>query len=176
MKTILKLIGGLILLFIVYSIIAVLAFGENYHYEKSMVINAPKDKVWVQVSSMKGFNQWNPWMKLDKNMTVTYSGNAGEVGDKYCWDSKKDEAGAGCQEITAIVPGEKQTTKMIFKRPFEGDATSDLVLTAEGNATKVTWSMDTKQESWMKIMRPMMDYNMGKSYEEGLQNLKKLVE
>ena len=65
---------------------------------------------------------------------------------------------------------------MIFKRPFEGDATSDLVLTAEGNATKVTWSMDTKQESWMKIMRPMMDYNMGKSYEEGLQNLKKLVE
>jgi len=36
--------------------------------------------------------------------------------------------------------------------------------------------MDTEQDTWMKIMRPMMDYQMEKSYEEGLNNLKNLVE
>lgn len=176
MKTILKIIGVIVLLIMVYVIIAMLAFGKNYHYEKSIVINAPKEKVWQQISSMKAFNEWNPWMKLDKSMKITYSGNSGEVGDKYCWDSKNDEAGAGCQEIKELVLNEKQKTEMTFIRPFDGEATSDIILTTEGNATKITWTMDTKQETWMKLMRPMMDYQMGKSYEEGLSNLKLLVE
>lgn len=60
MRTILKIIGGIILLIVVYAIVAVLAFGKNYHYEKSMVMNAPKEKVWQQIASMKSFNQWNP--------------------------------------------------------------------------------------------------------------------
>ncbi|RYZ26382.1 MAG: hypothetical protein EOO10_15700, partial [Chitinophagaceae bacterium] len=88
MKTILKVIGVIILLVVGYAIVAMLAFGKNYHYEKSMVINAPKEKVWLHLNSMKAFNQWNPWMKLDKNMKITYTGTSGEIGDKYCWDSK----------------------------------------------------------------------------------------
>jgi len=176
MKTILKIIGVIVLLIIGYAVIAMLAFGKNYHYEKSMVINAPKEKVWQQISSMKAFNQWNPWMKLDKTMKITYTGNSGEVGDKYCWDSKNDDAGAGCQEIKELVLNEKQKTEMIFVKPFEGQATSEIVLSPEGNATKVVWTMDTEQDPMMKIMRPMMDYQMGKSYEEGLNNLKALVE
>lgn len=141
-----------------------------------MIINAPKEKVWQQISSMKSFNEWNPWMDLDKNMKIAYTGNSGEIGDKYCWDSKNDDAGAGCQEIKETVASERQRTEMIFKRPFEGQALSDIVLVSEGNSTKVTWSMNTKQERWMKIMRPMMDYQMGKSYEKGLNKLKALVE
>ncbi|MET3536440.1 SRPBCC family protein [Chryseobacterium limigenitum] len=176
MKTILKIIGVIVLLIIGYAIIAMLAFGKNYHYEKSMVINAPKEKVWQQISSMKAFNEWNPWMKLDKSMKVTYTGNSGEVGDKYCWDSKNDDAGAGCQEIKELVLNEKQKTEMTFIKPFEGQATSEIVLSPEGNATKVLWTMDTEQDPMMKIMRPMMDYQMGKSYEEGLNNLKALAE
>jgi len=176
MKTILKILGIIILVIVVYVIIAMLAFGKNYHYEKSIVINAPKEKVWQKVSSMKAFNEWNPWMKLDPTMKIIYSGNSGEVGDKYCWDSKNDDAGAGCQEIKELVVNEKQKTEMTFIKPFDGQATSDIILTTEGNATKVTWTMDTEQDPMIKIMRPIMDYQMGKSYGEGLDNLKKLLE
>ena len=176
MKKILKILGIILLLIVVYALIAMVAFGKNYHYEKSMVMNAPKEKVWKQISSMKAFNQWNPWMKLDPNMKIVYSGNEGQVGDKYCWDSKNDDAGAGCQEIKELVTDQKQKTEMIFERPFAGQATSEIALSPEGNGTKVTWTMDTEQDPMMKIMRPMMDYQMGKSYEEGLNNLKKLVE
>lgn len=176
MKTTLKIIGVIILLIVLYAIVAMLAFGKNYHYEKSMVINAPKEKVWQQVSSMKAFNQWNPWMKLDPAMKIVYTGNTGEAGDKYCWDSRDDHAGAGCQEIKELVPYQRQKTEMVFIRPFEGQSTSEITLSPQGNATKVTWTMDTEQDAMMKIMRPMMDYQMGKSYEEGLDNLKKLTE
>ncbi|MCU7615143.1 SRPBCC family protein [Chryseobacterium sp. GMJ5] len=176
MKKILKFLGIIILIFIAYAVIAMLAFSKNYHFEKSMVINAPKEKVWQQVSSMKAFNQWNPWMKLDKNMKIAYTGTSGEVGDKYCWDSKNDSAGKGCQEIKELIMNEKQKTQMTFFKPFAGDATSDIRLASEGNGTKVIWTMDTEQDAMMKIMRPVMDYQMGKSYGEGLENLKKLIE
>lgn len=176
MKTVLKIIGVVILLIVLYAIIAVLAFGKNYHYEKSVVINASKERVWQQISSMQAVNQWNPWLKLDPGMKLVYSGTAGQVGDKYCWDSKDEHAGTGCQEIKELVPYQKQKTEMVFKKPFEGQATSEMILSPEGNATKVTWTMDTEQDAMMKIMRPVMDYQMGKSYEEGLNNLKKLAE
>jgi hypothetical protein len=44
-----------------------------------------------------------------------------------------------CQEIKELVPNQKQKTEMIFKKPFEGQATSEIILTPEGNGTKVTW-------------------------------------
>jgi hypothetical protein len=176
MKTVLKILGGIVVLIMVYAVIAMVAFGKEYHYGKSIVINAPKEKVWQHIHSMKAFNEWNPWMKLDQTMKITYTGNSGQVGDKYCWDSKNDEAGAGCQEIKELVLGERQKTEMTFIKPFEGEATSEVILSSEGNSTKVIWTMDTEQDAMMKIMRPMMDYQMGKSYGEGLDNLKILAE
>lgn len=176
MKKFFKIIGIIVLLIAIYAAVAMLAFGKEYHYEKSIVINAPKEKVWQQISSMKAFNQWNPWMKLDPTMKINYTGNSGEVGDKYCWDSKNDDAGAGCQEIKELVLNQKQKTEMIFIKPFEGQATSEIMLSSEGNSTKVTWTMDTEQDAMIKVMRPIMDYQMGKSYAEGLDNLKKLAE
>lgn len=82
--------------------------------------------------------------------------------------------GNGCQEITALIPNQKQSTKMAFEG--QGEATSDIVLTQEGNATKVVWTLDAEMEYPSNLMKPMMDYWMGKSCEEGLQNLKKLSE
>jgi hypothetical protein len=41
-------------------VIAMFVIGEKYHYEKSIVINAPAEKVFHNVNSMKAFNEWNP--------------------------------------------------------------------------------------------------------------------
>ena len=36
----------------------------------------------------------------------------------------------------------------------------------------MVWTLDAEMEYPSNLMKPMMDYWMGKSYEEGLQNLK----
>ncbi len=171
MKTLLKIIVAIVIVLL----IAMFAVGKDYHFEKSIVINAPADKVYQNISSMKAFNQWNPWMKLDPNMKIDYSGNSGQVGDQYCWDGN-DDAGAGCHIITALVPSKKQSAKMLFTRPFESDATSDIVLTPQGNSTKVTWDMDCEFDYPMNLMMVFMDGQMDKSYGEGLAALKALSE
>jgi uncharacterized protein YndB with AHSA1/START domain len=175
MKTILKFIGGIILLIIVYAVIAMLAFSKDYHIEKSVVINAPKEKVWPHISSTRAFNVWNPFAKADKSVVITYKGAPGEVGDGYHWRGNKD-VGEGEQEIVAIVPYQKATSKLHFIQPWEGDATSNLIMSSEGNSTKVTWTMDNELTTPMKIMKPFMDMQMGKMFEQGFGDLKKIAE
>ena len=171
MKTFLKITLGILAILI----IAMFIIGKKYHFEKSIVINAPIEKVWGNVNSSKAFNQWNPWMKLDPNLKLTYTGNQGEIGDQYCWEGN-DEVGQGCHEITSIVPNQKVGSKMMFKKPFESDATSDVVLTKEGNTTKVVWNMDCELDYPMNLMKLMMDYQMEDSYGKGLKKLKELSE
>ncbi|MBV8328595.1 SRPBCC family protein [Chryseobacterium sp.] len=175
MKTLLKIIGIIILLIIVYALVAVLAFSKDYHYEKSVVINAPKEKVWQYVGSLKGYNAWDPFSKADKNIVITYSGEGDKVGDSYHWKGDKN-VGEGEQTITEIVPGEKMMTKLHFIQPFEGDAKAAFVVTPEGSGTKVTWMIDNELNAMMKIMKPMMNSNMDKMFGQGLEDLKKLSE
>lgn len=167
------LLGVLALLGII--VIAMFAVGKHYHFETSMVINAPIEKVYAQASSSKKFNEWNPWMDLDANINLSYKGAQGTVGDEYCWEGN-DDVGQGCHVITNLVPNEKVATKMLFKKPFESDATSDLVFTKEGNATKVTWSMDCELDYPMNLMKLFMDSQMEDSYGKGLKKLKEISE
>ena len=157
LKKLLLFIVGLIVILTILMFI----LGKKYHFETSIVINAPIEKVYEQASSSKKFNEWNPWMKLDTNLKLTYSGNQGQVGDEYCWEGNED-VGQGCHTITALETNKKVATKMLFKKPFESDATSDLVFTKEGNATKVTWSMDCELDYPMNLMKLMMDSQMEK--------------
>lgn len=169
MKKFLKILLAIVAILIIVMFL----MGKAYHFEKSIVINAPVEKVYAQINSTKAINQWNPWMKLDPNLKLTYSGNPGEVGDKYCWDGN-DDVGSGCHEITALVPNQKQSTKMMFYKPFESDAISNITLTPEGNGTKVTWDMDCELDYPMNLMKLFMDGQMDKSYGRGLNDLKKL--
>lgn len=175
MKTILKIIGILILIVVVYGIIAILAFDKNYHYEKSIVINAPKEQVWQHTGSLKAYNVWDPFSKADKNVKMTYSGTSGEVGDSYHWLGNKD-VGEGKQTVTEIVPNEKMVTQLQFIKPWEGFAKATFTLTPEGNSTKVTWTIDNELTPMMKPMKPMMDMQMEKMFEQGLGDLKKICE
>lgn len=175
MKKLLKIIGFVVGLIVLYCVGAMVFYDTKRHNEQTMVINAPKEKVWSYVSTMKSFNGWNPWMKYDPNLKVTFHGTSGEVGDGYHWIGN-DDVGEGEQEITAIVPMQKVATKMHFIKPMNDTATSDLILADDAKGTKVTWTIDYEVETLYKPMIPMMNHQMDKSYKEGLTNLKNLSE
>ena len=174
MNFIKKLLLFLLGLVVIVTII-MFAIGKKYHFEITKTIDAPIEQVYAQASSSKMFNTWNPWMDLDPNLSVTYTGEQGQVGDTYCWEGN-DNVGQGCHIITELVVNQKVATKMEFKKPFESDATSDIVLRAEGSKTVLTWSMDCELDYPMNLMKLMMDANMKESYGKGLNKLKEIVE
>lgn len=170
-KRILIIIGVIVFI----AVMAMFVIGKKYHFETSMLLNAPIEKVYAQASSSQKFNQWNPWMDLDPSLQLNYSGTQGQVGDEYCWEGN-DNVGKGCHVITGLIPNQKVETKMMFKIPFESDATSDIFLTKEGEKTKITWSMDCELDYPMNLMKLFMDSQMEKSYSKGLNKLKAIVE
>ncbi len=172
MKRIFKILLGAVLVLVALM----LALGKSYHYEKSIVINAPVEKVYAQIASSKAFNQWNPWLELDPNFQIEYKGVQGEVGDEYCWKSEKEEAGEGCHKIIELKPNQGVKTQMNFKKPFENISYSSIVLEAQDGKTKVTWDMDTELPYPMNLMKLMMDGSMDESYGKGLEKLKNLCE
>lgn len=163
-----------ILALAVVAVVAMFAIGKDYHYEKSIVINAPIDQVYSHASSMNKINEWNPWMKLDPKIQSTYTGTTGLVGDKHCWKSEVKNVGNGCQEITLLEPNNKVSTKISFEGM--GDANSDIVLKAKGNQTEVTWSFDSEIAYPMNLMTPFMNGAMNDSFQQGLNDLKQLSE
>lgn len=176
MKKFFKIIGFILLLLIVFVLVAGIFVRKDYHLERSITINAPKEKVWTEVSTLANINKWNPWLKQDPTTKGTYEGEDGRVGATYRWDSEK--IGKGSQTLTKLdAPGHTES-HMHFIKPFEGVADAFMDLKEEGSGTKVTWGFDTHYAYPKNVMLLFvnMDKMMGESYDDGLGQLKTLSE
>lgn len=170
-----KKLFKILLAIVVILGITMLVIGKKYHFEKSIIINAPAEKVYQHTNSMKAINEWNPWMKLDPNAQQSYTGTSGQVGDFFAWKGN-DKAGQGEEKITELVPNKNTGFEIHFIKPFESKATGNITLEPQGNSTKTTWSFDTEMDYPMNLMKIMMDSEMDKSFDEGLSTLKALAE
>jgi effector-binding domain-containing protein len=169
------------LLYVALSIGAlVVALGlfakKDYHVERSMVINAPQFMIHDYVRQFKNFNAWSPWSPLDPEMKTEIMGTDGEVGAKYSWKGN-DNVGQGQQTITAITPNQIDM-KVEFTEPFASTSPSSLKFEPAGEGTKVSWGFDMHVGfPWNAFaMFTDMDAAVGKDYETGLDNLRKLME
>ena len=111
-------------------------------------------------------------------MEKKFTGTDGEVGAISYWKGNKD-VGEGEQEITKIVDGERVEGELRFLKPFK--STSDCYLNVEevsAGKTKVTWGFSGKNKFPISIMMLFMnmDKAVGKDFEEGLQDLKSILE
>lgn len=174
-----KIIGSVVA---VLAIVVGLGFAlpDKAHVERDIVINAPPEKVFALVSDFNQWNRWSPWADLDPNAAYEITG-AG-VGHRMSWTSKDPNVGNGVQTVTAIEPPSRLVTHLEFGDMGKADAT--FTITPEGGSTRVVWSLDSKMRDGVPfLMQPMatymgffMDGMLGKDYEKGLANLKRLAE
>lgn len=171
---ILKIIGIVILAFVVIILGAALMQPSQGHIEKSIVINAAPSAVFPHVNTFKTFRQWSPWAKMDPDAKYTFEGPDSGVNCKMNWDGKK--TGKGSQWITESEENKRVKSALTFEG-FEGTPVAEFTLTPEGSGTKVTWTYDGPNAGiggkamWL-VMKGMLEGQ----YDEGLASLKKLVE
>jgi hypothetical protein len=151
---------------------------DAYHVERSASIEAPAATVFAQIDDLSVWKEWSPWEKKDPAMKRTLSATPSGVGATYAWEGNK-EVGKGKMTITDSRPGEKVGEKLEFIEPFQSQADITFTLAPENaTTTKVTWAMDGKHNFISKafsVVKPM-DGMIGKDFEEGLANLKKVAE
>jgi hypothetical protein len=168
--------------FIVLILLLAAFTGTAWNYEKSLLINAPCEKVWRSVSTLKGLNSWNPWIRRDENITVTYTGTDGTPGAQFSWDSELKNVGAGRQTITKVTGNGSGTsvlaTRIDFLAPFSGKGDGFVSIVPEVGQTRVSWRIESSMPYPMNIIKLFgrIEKNMNRDFTEGLANLKAICE
>ncbi len=173
----------MVFLYVVLGIIATilvltLIAPKNYNVERSVNINRPLPEVFQYLKFIKNQNDWSPWKKKDPDMKQEYIGTDGEVGFMSKWEGNK-EVGTGEQEIKRIVDNETIDVQLRFFKPWKSQSDAYTRVKDLGNGeTKVTWGFTGKNKPPSNIFFLFfsMDKTVGKDFEEGLAELKVILE
>ena len=164
-------LSGLILLIVAGAYLV----PADVHVERTVAINAPPEAIFPYINDYRAFNQWSPWADRDPDAVYEFSGPPAGIGATISW-SGNDQVGSGTQAITASTFPSHLETSLDFGDQGVGTAFFDLDLTDTG--TDVTWGFDTDMgmNPIARYMGLMMDGWIGGDYEQGLMNLRDLVE
>jgi hypothetical protein len=114
-------------------------------------------------------------------MKRSYSGAASGRGAVYGWEGNKN-VGSGRMEILESSVPEKILIKLDFFKPFEGHNTAEFTMLPQGDGTNVItnviWEMYGPAPFMSKVMQVFVNMGdmIGKDFETGLANLKRLTE
>lgn len=175
MRKLLYIVLGIIALFFMVALIA----PKDYVVTRSVEINQPKEVVFIYIKMLKNQDEFATWVQKDPNTQKSYRGIDGTVGFVSRWESDHEEVGVGEQEILKIQEGERIDYELRFETPWE--AVSPAWLSTESinpQTTKVEWGFAGHMPIPMNIMLLFMDMDetLGKDLQQGLNNLKDVLE
>ena len=149
----------------------------TFRIERSIVIQAPAEKVFALINVLRAWSRWSPWEAKDPGMRRSFSGTDSGKGAAYAWEGNKN-VGTGRMEIIEASPPNRIIIKLDFIKPFEAHNTVEFTLQAQGAATRVTWAMFGPMPYLSKLMTTFysMDKMCGKDFEAGLAQLKAAAE
>ena len=160
---------------IVSLLIIAALMPKIFNIEKTIVISKPVGEVMDKVSNLNYYSQWNPWQQSDPTTKKNITGTPKHPGHKYAWEGKK----VGMGSLTLNTIDDKHIHfDLEFLKPWKSKAKDNWLFEQWGNGeTKVTWQ-NSGALPWpiARLMGPMLNKSLSKQFEQGLSNLKKMVE
>jgi len=168
-----------VVLAIAVAIVLVLAATkpDRFSVQRATTVKALPETIFPLISDFHQWGSWSPYEHKDPAMKRSYSGAASGEGAVYAWDGNKN-VGSGRMEILDASAPSKVVIKLDFFTPFEGHNIAEFTMLPQGDATSLTWLMHGPARFMSKLMQVFMniDNMVGKDFEVGLANLKRLTE
>ena len=172
-----------VVLAIAIAIVLILAATkpDTPRVQRATTVKAPPEKIFPLINDFHQWGSWSPYEHKDPAMKRSFSGAADGKGAVYGWEGNKN-VGSGRMEILDSSVPSKIVIKLDFFTPFEGHNTAEFTMLPQGDATvattNVTWLMHGPAPFMSKVMQVFinMDNMIGKDFEIGLANLKRLSE
>lgn len=149
---------------------------DDLHVARTALVSAPPDEVFAIINDLHQWGKWSPYDKYDPQMKKVLKGADSGPGAIYEWNGN-DNVGEGRLTIMESKPAELVKMKLEFSRPFECTNEVNFKLEPTDGGTRVSWIMDGKNTFFSKVISVFisMDGMVGSQFEEGLENLNKLV-
>ena len=173
----LKYIFFLVLILIIGCAIYIAVQPNSFEFSRSKVVKAPIEVVFKTVNDYEEWPRFSPWNEQDKAAKLTYSDKT--VGEEagYSWDG--DVLGIGSMETENVVENKAIEQNINFKEPFESSANISWDFEPVEEGTKVTWSMNGKQDFMTKMyvaFAGSIEKNTAPDFERGLFKLDSITQ
>ncbi|MFT5140936.1 MAG: effector-binding domain-containing protein [Lysobacterales bacterium] len=164
---------------------------DEYHVERSVVVERPASVVFALLNSYKSFNQWSPWAARDPGAQYVFSGPEDGPGAKMSWKGDPRTLGEGWQEITRSEPNRRIEIYLDFgeqgiARSYYAIKEMPVAETADDNQfkTEVSWGFNTNVSEGKGIFGALMgryfglllDKWVGADYQQGMSAFKQFAE
>lgn len=158
-------------------VIVIATRSADFRYERTGIINATPPEVFRHVNDFHLWQEWSPWAKRDPNCKIAYDGPGTGEGAKFSWNGN-NEVGEGKMTITESTPHKMIAIRLEFLRPMKAINTAEFKFTPTSGGTQVAWSMFGKNSFMGKAFSMLIDCDkmIGKDFEQGLANLRSVVE
>jgi len=168
-----------VLLALAVAVVLILAATktDTFSVQRATTINAPAERIFALINDFRQWGNWSPWEHRDPAMKRSFDGAERGKGAVYAWDGNRN-VGAGRMEILSATSPSAIVIKLDFIKPFEGHNTAEFTILPQGGASDVTWVMHGPAPFMSKVMQVFMnmDRMIGRDFEAGLANLKKVAE
>jgi hypothetical protein len=154
---------------------------DTFRVQRATTVKAPPERIFPLINDFHQWGTWSPYETRDPAMKRSYSGADSGQGAVYGWEGNKN-VGSGRMEILDAAAPSKIVIKLDFFAPFEGHNTAEFTMLPHGDGTnvttQVTWLMHGPSRFIGKVMHVFinMDRMVGKDFEIGLANLKRITE
>ncbi len=172
MKVLKKILIVLLVLIVVAAVIGWM-MPSALHVERSLTMTAPVENIYDQVNTMKNWEAWSPWRKMDPEMKVTYNEIPSGPGASYSWVGPK--SGEGTLTVTDAKPNELIMMTLDFKG--QGQSSSGFRFEPEGNGTNVTWFFDSDigNNPFTRLFWKISSGLMTDAFDQGLSGISEMA-
>jgi hypothetical protein len=177
MLTVIAIIAVVLAIAIATVLILASAKPDTFSVEREIGVNAPPEKIFPLINDFHRWGSWSPYENKDPAMKRSYGGAESGKGAVYTWEGNKN-VGAGRMEILQASVPTTIVIKLDFFKPFEGHNTAEFTMLPRGDTTRLSWKIHGPAPLMSRVMQVFMDMDrmIGKDFEVGLANLKKLTE
>jgi carbon monoxide dehydrogenase subunit G len=174
MWPIILIIAGAVLVLV---LILVALQPPEFTVSRSASAKAPAEAVFALVNNFQQWEAWSPWVKMDPNMTKTYSGPEAGTGAAYAWEGNS-KVGKGSMTIVESRGRESIRIRLDFEKPMKASHIAEFTFKPEGGQTVVTWKMSGKSNFAGKAIHLFFNFDkmVGGQFEQGLAAMKALAE
>ena len=139
-----------------------------------IIINSYPRPIYGLVNSLKSWEKWSPFSEMDPAMVSEYSGPESGVGSRQAWISNKN--GNGSMTILESIFEKKVILDLDLN--YGGKDSTLFILERVPEGTKVTWETRITKAGYPmgRLMWVIAGGMMNKTFNKGLENLKKVVE
>lgn len=170
----LRVVATLAAVFILAFFGAGVLLPAKWKVQRSIVINAPAETIYIYVANLKKWSEWNEFDKADPEAQYRFGGPEQGKGAERGWTSKR--MGDGSMRIVSADRASIEFSLDVVDSGFHIDG--QIAIVPEGAGTRVTWT-DTGEVGRNPLHRAaalMFDKTMGPIFEKSLATLKAKVE